>query len=125
MTRGVIEFEQTGVMDEKENRVVAWSIDSDENTIEVEHSEGTDWTSKGRITVETVDFVSQEFNQDDRWVVLQYTNEGKEYQLVVEGPKSMKGHTIYETRIENLNKTNTLVDKCYVAEIPKFRRRDV
>jgi hypothetical protein len=30
-----------------------------------------------------VDFVSQEFNQDDRWVMLHYTNEGEEYQLVV------------------------------------------
>lgn len=93
MKSSVIESEQIGITDEKENRAV--------------------------------DFVSQEFNQDDRWVMLQYTNEGKEYQLVVEKSKSTKGRTMYETRIEKLNKTNTLVDKCYVTEMLKSRRRDV
>lgn len=125
MTVSTIAFQQTGATNGKKSYDVIWFIDREKETIKVEYSQGANRQSKGKIGVESVHFISQNFDKDNRWEILEYKNNGQEYLLVVEGPKSMKGRTVYETRIEKIKEKNVLVDKCYISEMPEFRRQKI
>lgn len=121
MVSGRVTFEQLGEKRNKRTCKVAWSIDGDRKSIKVEYnSESGQWSTIGTISVDSLEFVNHSFNEQGRWIILRYENEGSEYQLVVEGPKSMKGHTYYDIRIEHLESATMLVDKTRVQDMPEF-----
>jgi cobyrinic acid a,c-diamide synthase len=94
------------------------------NTIEVEYKKNSNrWNKKGEIEVESVEFVSQTFNSHGRWIVLQYNNNQSKYQLVVEDPKSHRGHTFYEIKLEKIEDVRTLVDKSRARNMPTLDKK--
>lgn len=123
MVNGNIKFSQIGESRGKKECAVIWYVNEDKNMIEVKYKKDSNqWEKKGEIKVDSVEFVSENFNSRNRWVILQYDNGKSKYELVVEGPKSHRGHTFYEIRLEEIKNVRTLVDKSRARNMPILDR---